>query len=555
MSIEIIQNQIVEFLRCDSPMVLAIRGKWGIGKTYFWNKILFKNKDEIFGVEKYSSVSLFGLDTISQVKTSIFENTIDNKIIGTSPNIHTLLEHCSSYTKLYAKKLGGIGKRLSGIMPNFIANFLPKNIEVQNIPFLGIQRTLVCLDDFERKGEGINSNQLLGLISNLKLEKKCKVVLIFNDEKLSKIEKEAYEELKEKVIDREILFDPTPNECSDIVFSNHSTSQKIKELTNLLGIKNIRILLKINQLSHEVLKHLSDYDEEIQFTALHSVVLFCYCLSIKDESVPTFDQLKNVDYGSFVEDEKRDDSIKAKSELPSWKVLLKDYNFNNTDEFDLVLLHGINNGYFDIDKLKLEANKLATTVTKNKSENSFRNAWDLYYDSFDDNEELLIKTLHTAFLENINHLHIDSLNSAVVLLRNLNRNDLADELIDKYIINKSGRNEEFNVSILSTFPDTKVDEKLKEKLNTIFQASISPKKIEDILMDFHTYHTYHEDDIQNLQAANVQQYYNLFKENKSDKLRRLIKSGLFLVPSKTKEALKLIANESNLNKLRLKGKY
>ncbi len=56
--------------------VIAITGSWGIGKTFFWRSFLDKQlsdervykKDNVFN-RKYAYVSLFGLESLSDLRT------------------------------------------------------------------------------------------------------------------------------------------------------------------------------------------------------------------------------------------------------------------------------------------------------------------------------------------------------------------------------------------------------------------------------------------------------------------------------------------------------
>lgn len=44
MSLALIKAQIDRFLQADTPEVMAIRGAWGVGKTFAWNKYLNEAK-------------------------------------------------------------------------------------------------------------------------------------------------------------------------------------------------------------------------------------------------------------------------------------------------------------------------------------------------------------------------------------------------------------------------------------------------------------------------------------------------------------------------------
>jgi hypothetical protein len=61
-STELIKDEIEKFLSTDEPGVLCIRGKWGVGKTYTWDRALEEAQfAKRIGLHRYSYVSLFGI--------------------------------------------------------------------------------------------------------------------------------------------------------------------------------------------------------------------------------------------------------------------------------------------------------------------------------------------------------------------------------------------------------------------------------------------------------------------------------------------------------------
>lgn len=106
MSIEIIKSQIDKFLNSEIPEVMAIKGKWGVGKTYCWNKYLLEAKDNNrIKLNKYSYVSLFGINSLDAFKYAIFENVIDQNLVGTEPDIETFQSNVVSHFKTWGKSL------------------------------------------------------------------------------------------------------------------------------------------------------------------------------------------------------------------------------------------------------------------------------------------------------------------------------------------------------------------------------------------------------------------------------------------------------------------
>lgn len=74
---------------------------------------------------------------------------------------------------------------------------------------------IVCFDDFERLSEKLDVKDILGLISELKEQKNCHVVMIFNGDKIRKDNSLAI--YKDKIIDYELDYDPSPESSFDLV--------------------------------------------------------------------------------------------------------------------------------------------------------------------------------------------------------------------------------------------------------------------------------------------------------------------------------------------------
>lgn len=65
--------------------VLVIKGAWGVGKTYFWDRYIesrIKKKD--LKQIAYSYVSLFGKTSLADIRASVFQSA---KPIATNDNI------------------------------------------------------------------------------------------------------------------------------------------------------------------------------------------------------------------------------------------------------------------------------------------------------------------------------------------------------------------------------------------------------------------------------------------------------------------------------------
>jgi Cdc6-like AAA superfamily ATPase len=74
-SVEVTKDEIARFLKGNEPAVLCVTGEWGVGKTYLWRSVLDDlRKSNGLSLARYSYVSLFGLNSLDDVRASLFEN-------------------------------------------------------------------------------------------------------------------------------------------------------------------------------------------------------------------------------------------------------------------------------------------------------------------------------------------------------------------------------------------------------------------------------------------------------------------------------------------------
>ena len=208
MSLQVIQQHILEFLNSSEPEVLAISGAWGVGKTFAWNQELVNcRNDKTLAFGKYSYVSLFGVNSLEVLKATLFENLIDSSLIGSDPSLKSLKDNTVSMSKSLGQKSIKQIKNLP-----FLKN---ASSVLDAMSYMYVSNSLICIDDLERKGNALSSKDILGIVSQLKEQKKCKIVLLLNEASIS--DSTDYKEFKEKVIDKEITFNPTPSECIVVV--------------------------------------------------------------------------------------------------------------------------------------------------------------------------------------------------------------------------------------------------------------------------------------------------------------------------------------------------
>ncbi|ORR77091.1 hypothetical protein BGP68_25205, partial [Escherichia coli] len=139
-----------------------------------------------------------------------------------------------------------------------------------------VNNYLVCIDDVERKGNSLEVKEIMGVIDELARRKGCKVVLILNEDNLhDETAKKQFLEYREKVIDVEIKYDPTPEKnLRKVFYETDSDFLLLKVLANDLGIKNIRILNKIKTSLVNLRNELSLAEDKVRESFINRLVLF-----------------------------------------------------------------------------------------------------------------------------------------------------------------------------------------------------------------------------------------------------------------------------------------
>lgn len=551
MSVEVIKDQIFQFLSSDEPEVMAIKGEWGVGKTFSWKKFLKEACTENkLNLERYSYVSLFGINSLEAFKYAIFENVIKKEIIGTEASLETFKSNTAGLMESFGRQSFNLLKGAP-----IIKSFSPA---IETISFLSLNKTLICIDDLERKGKGLEIKDVLGLVSLLKEQKKCKVVLLLNDGEDGLGD---YEKYREKVIDTELAFAPDPGECAEIAYSEQTPNySRLRELTTSLGIRNIRILKKIERLATLALPLTEEFEPEILDQVLHSLVLFAwsYFCSNSNDDIPSLEFITRKGYALLgLGDEEVSDQHKK------WQTTLQAYNYQLTDELDLLLSEAVKTGYFVVDEFKQKAADKNQQIIASKSEGSFSNAWRLYHDTFNDNGDEVINGLYESFKENCKYITPTNLNGTVSLFRELGEEEKASEIIDIYIENRKDETELFNMKENNFFGDIR-DKEVIEKFNERYNRSVTTETAKQVLERITGRNGWNPSDEVVLASTSVDDYYNLFKTESGRHLSSFVttclKFGQFSnasdqqkeIANRATEALRRIAGESEINRRRVK---
>ena len=269
---------VKDYLTRETNNALLITGEWGVGKTYFFNNILSKEIEKVSTKENESvkykpiRISLSGVTSIDDIERRIVAELYPSLNKGT--------------------KIGkGIFKFLLSVPK--IKEYIP---EIPNSDVIDSEtdNLIICFDDLERRSKTFPIDSLIGYINNLTENNNLKTIIIANT---NKIEDKSFDEIKEKLIGREIEYKINIQEVFDTLIQ--SEFQSFSEYTKFLqkeknficsffqDYKNIRTLKFILTRYHDIHSQIEIIAPSIQYiqsnkeALLKDTLLFAIAIAIE----------------------------------------------------------------------------------------------------------------------------------------------------------------------------------------------------------------------------------------------------------------------------------
>ena len=317
-----IQDRLIELLNSTQSFGIALNGKWGVGKTFFWNQLI----EEKFSAKKTAYISLFGVETIQQIKNDLLLQ------------IYTQ----NGFVKKIKDKVGSF--KLYGMDISLALSWFEKK-DFENV--------IVCFDDFERISDKLKLKDVLGLISELKEQKKCTVVLILNKKELKDEDLSKY---KDKIVDYDFNYEPTVVESFSLIKDNlKSFKQYPLQYFQRHEINNIRIMKRvINALNdyacfEESLKDFKDIEKELVENILEISTINALKLSVDFEKLSKYSMQNYLDKKNKEKNEDYDQLLKYINFGYSGYFYMSDITYNVVDY--------IKNSIVDKDSLQQSINE------------------------------------------------------------------------------------------------------------------------------------------------------------------------------------------------------
>ena len=275
MNIEELNNFIKEY--ADTKLVksaIMISAPWGTGKSYYINKSLvpfLKNECNIETIV----VSLYGLSELDEISKNIF------------------LELKASFFKKQNPYIVGskiIGKTiLNGLVSFFGIDFkLNENDFKEIYKSIDLTNKVIILDDVERTS--IDVIKLLGFVNNLVEQDGAKVILVTNEEELTKrhsFDKWDYFNIKEKTISDTIQFHLPPKNAIEKIIDSFSFDflndrnrnillDEIEKIMIDITCSNLRSIIFASQKTKDILTKFNfETNNEFKLRLFLSNIAFC----------------------------------------------------------------------------------------------------------------------------------------------------------------------------------------------------------------------------------------------------------------------------------------
>lgn len=425
------------------PEVLLLRGAWGCGKSHVVDAVFNRSfgdvaSGKIAGICKhipfykkgknvnnfrYLYVSLFGKNSIEEIKYSLYLDCTSDSFIGSvagdgAEEISNKLEHGKGAIASLSKiGLAYVGKKL-------------------------LEGSIVCIDDIERKGDALRIKDVMGFISELKDKLKCSVILIMHDEKLSEEDEKILLEYKEKTVDMTLRLAPSAEDAVKLFISKVINVQYHDILARRcaeLKITNLRCVQKIMRCVNLMDEHIKNVRPDGIDSILSSLVFLMWVHDLhagNKENIPSLAYIKYraaaiIDW-DFLESKRVEDDEKKEIKR-KWDAILSEYSFFWNEVQDAPLLHLVEHGFLDKDGLIAAIAVMQDVLKRASLYQKYSEAWELYHANFQPNEDEVLTAIYDSTLKAIHLLKAGEVHSAVNLLRVCGKNDQANEIVNAFV--------------------------------------------------------------------------------------------------------------------------
>jgi len=527
-----INNILDNFIVHPEKKVLILKGKWGVGKTYFWKNYINSVKCKNAITEKaVSYVSLFGKKDISEIKNAIYTKAKygkDGENQGAKTAIKNLFHNVT--------KVPGI--KDYSFLSDYIENKLLDNY-------------IICFDDIERKDHNLQMDTILGLVSILKEENKCRIILILNEELLAEPDKDSLNKYREKVVDLDIEYSPSIEDNTKIIFTTEKEYNLYLPIFKLLGLNNIRIMKQIKWNVSQFKLEKYELNEQYRNEIIKHVCVLSVMFYDKDYGINISDLVlsENMLFNNI--------NAQAKNDM---NILFQKYGIS-LSIYDTYIRNLLQKGYFDFDEFNACISILKEREKKSNIKNDINKIWNYYGNGFMNQADNLIVMIDELLTKNCENMEMQNLLNILDMLKSISPNDDISKWEDKYVLANAAK---INKSELEDYLNKTMNKEVKTMIEAELRNRKKGKDIKSIIIQIGTRPSWGVEDEYTLSNASEDEYYTAIMEIDNSNAMQILQQFHEYFNSKINDsirkeigvkfenALKKIKQTDKLNEYRIK---
>lgn len=368
--------------RNTTPIVVALVGGWGEGKTHFWHNSV----EPRFQQQNPSYVSVFGANSLGEIR----ERVVVERLAKGGESVDVRAGVLRKLKRKAWEKVAPLFGRTAGAAESYLG--LPQSFMAQLLQGSALtDGGVVCFDDIERLSDGVNIEELLGYVAELRDKWKLRVVLIFNRRSFDVAEKNKFQKYEEKVIDRSIPFRLDLQYILNLTFGDLTIEgvdvlTVLTEKSNALDLRNIRLLHKTRAHFDEIRGALPDDASPAFVLEVLLTTLLLIFIKYSDKCPPELSFKLLLDYNEWVElmeRNKRSSPLEDEEQPNPAKALLERFGYKFASDVDKVLIEFVETGLLDVGRLNSEYASFDANQARHDRSERIRVVFsDLYHGTF-----------------------------------------------------------------------------------------------------------------------------------------------------------------------------
>jgi len=496
------------------------------------------------GPKSFSTVSLFGINDLEGLKLGVFEEMRGRDHLGKgADDASSWVDAKWRKSVKWVRHVPKIGAFAEALAP---------------IYFSAVKDAVICIDDLERRGSGLELRTVFGLASYLRDIRRCRVMFLFNRNDVTEADRSDLERYFEKTFDSSMALTPSSTECCEIAFGDSERYSLLSEYSQMLPIHNIRILLKSKRLFDKIEPLINNFHAAVKRQVCQSIVLLNWAFH-KGEGAPDFSFV--VSTGSYQSIEASENQTDAENRDSG---LLAGYAYTNTDGLDRVIANAIESGVWDQAEFAMEGAKNSEQLTIDDKRESYSSAWKKFHNSFQTDEDEVVEHLIIEFRNHMGVLSCVRLNQLALLLNDLERHQDAELLAREFGEARADAPKEFWDRARNAGFGEKWAPQVAALMNQNYNAQTTPADLKSTLISLGEggYSISALSSI--IPNISEKELYELFMSSSPEDHNKILRGALFFdrvsnadeaqveFTKRVKNTLKKIGSDSKINALRIR---